>query len=370
MQNRELTDIAFLLVNIEGGGAEKVMLTLAGGFAETGQKVDLVLVKLGGDYRSLIHPKIRVVNFENTRLITALPLLVRYLQQNRPKVLISALEDPNTLAIVAKILARVPTRFIVSVHNPVSFNEEGSSQLKQQLRPLFMRWLFPFADAIVAVSQGVADGISRLSGLPPSKITTIYNPIFTPELLKKFDEPVDCDWLLDPQIPVILGVGRLSKEKDFSTLIRTFALVKEQYPAKLIILGQGEELDRLQALVKELDLANDVAFPGFVANPYAYMKKAKMLVVTSLFEGFGNVLVEAMIAGISVVSTDCGGGPPEILAGGKYGKLAPVGDIQGLATATIDTLQKPIDPDLLRQRGREFSLEAALLKYQQLFDLN
>jgi glycosyltransferase involved in cell wall biosynthesis len=371
MQNDMTTDIAFLLVNLNGGGAEKVMLTLAGEFAETGLKIDLVLVKLGGDYRELIHPKIRVVNFSNSRLITALPLLVNYLRQNRPKVLISALEDPNTLALTAKILARVPTKFIVSVHNPVCFNEKGSSQLKQKFRPLFIRWLFPFADAIVAVSQGVADGIVQISGLPSARITVIYNPIFSPELLTKFDEYVDCDWFVNDQTPVVLGVGRLSKEKDFPSLIRAFAMVRNQsYPVKLIILGQGEELQYLESLVKELDLVGDVAFLGFVSNPYTYMRKAKMLVVTSLFEGFGNVLVEAMIAGTPVISTDCEGGPSEILAAGKYGKLIDVGDIQGLAAAMIDTLTNPPNNDLLKRRGMEFSVETASLKYKELFDLN
>ncbi len=365
-----MTDIAFFLVDLGGGGAEKVMLSLAGGFAEQGLEVDLVLVKLEGDYRSLISPKVRVINFAHPRLITSLPLLIDYLKQHQPKVLISALEDANTISIVAKILARVPTRAIVSVHNQLSFAEAGRSQLKRKLTPLFIRWLFPFADEIVAVSQGVGDNIAQIAGLPRDRITTIYNPIFTPDLLDKFDEPVHESWFLNPQISVILGVGRLSTEKDFPTLIRAFALVKQQYPVKLVILGQGEELLSLEELVRQLNLVDDVIFPGFVNNPYAYMSKSKMLVMTSIYEGFGNVLVEALIAGIPVVSTNCKSGPTEILAGGKYGDLVAIGDVQGLAAAMINTLEHPRDPELLRQRGREFSLEAALTKYQQLFDFN
>jgi glycosyltransferase involved in cell wall biosynthesis len=363
-----MIDIAFFLVDLGGGGAEKVMLSLAGGFAEQGLKVDLVLVKLKGDYRSLISPKVRVINFAHPRLITSLPLLINYLKQNRPKVLVSALEDANTISIVAKILARVPTRVIVSVHNPLNFVEPGRSQLKQKLTPLFIRWLFPFADEIVSVSQGVGDNIAQITGLPRDRITLIYNPIYTPELLKKFDDPVDRSWFLDRQISVILGVGRLSKEKDFPTLIRAFALVKQQYPVKLVILGQGEELISLEDLVKELKLVDDVIFPGFVSNPYAYMSKAKMLVMTSLYEGFGNVLVEALIPGTPVVSTNCESGPGEILADGKYGDLVAVGDVSGLAAAMINTLEHPRDAELLRQRGREFSLASALIKYQQLFN--
>jgi glycosyltransferase involved in cell wall biosynthesis len=368
MQNGELTDIAFFLVDLGGGGAEKVMLSLAGGFAERGLNVDLVLVKLEGDYRSLISPKVRIINLAHPRLITSLPLLIGYLNQNRPKVLISALEDANTVAIIAKILAHSATRVIVSVHNPLAFVHANRSALKQKLTPLFIRWLFPFADAIVGVSQGVCDNIALVSGLPRDRIDTIYNPIFTPELLKRFDEPVNHSWFLDPQTSVILAVGRLSKEKDFPTLIRAFAIVKQQYPVKLIILGQGGELLALEQLVRELELMDDVAFPGFVTNPYAYMSKAKMLVMTSIYEGFGNVLVEAIIAGTPVVSTNCESGPAEILEDGKYGDLVAVGNVPGLASAMINTLKNPRDSELLRQRGREFSLDAALSKYQQLFD--
>jgi glycosyltransferase involved in cell wall biosynthesis len=364
-----MTDIAFFLVNLDGGGAEKVMLTLAGGFAEKGFKVDLVLVKLEGEYLSLISPKVRVINLARSRLIASLLPLIQYLKQNQPKVLISALEDPNTLSIIAKILARVSTRLIITVHNPLSLNQQ-SNQLKRKLTPFFVRWLFPFADEIVSVSQGVADGIARISRLPPKNIKVIYNPIFMPNLIEKINEPIDFNLLIKEEVSFVLGIGRLSKEKDFSTLINAFAIVQKQYPLELIILGQGPELSNLQLLVKKLNLVDKVAFLGFVNNPYPYMAKAKMLVMTSVLEGFGNVLVEGMIVGTPVVSTDCESGPSEILANGKYGHLVDIGDIQGLAIAMIDTLKNPLDPEFLKKRGREFSLEAALTKYQQLFNLS
>jgi glycosyltransferase involved in cell wall biosynthesis len=365
-----MTDIAFFLMDLNGGGAEKVMLSLANGFAKQGLEVDLVLVKLEGEYLTSISPKVRTIDLKSRRLIAGLPKLVKYLKKNRPKVMISALEDPNTIAIIAKILARVPTRTIVTVHNHLSRECMQSSHLKRKLTPFFIRWLFPIADKVVSVSQGVADDAARLSGLNPEHIQVIYNPIFSPDLLEKFQAPVNHHWFDARQPPVILGVGRLTKQKDFATLIRAFALVQRRYPVKLMILGQGEELPTLEALVKELNLVNVVTFSGFVANPYAYMTKAKMLVMTSIFEGFGNVLVEGMVAGISVVSTDCESGPSEILANGKYGMLAAVGDVQGLATAMINTLNNPFDPEFLKKRGQEFSLEAALAKYQKLLHLS
>jgi glycosyltransferase involved in cell wall biosynthesis len=364
-----MTDIAFFLVNLDGGGAEKVMLSLVDGLAAKGLKVDLVLAMLEGEYLSFISPNVRVINLSSSRLITSLPSLIKYLKENRPKVLISALEDPNTLAIIAKILARVPTRLVITIHNHLSRYCTESNELKRKLTPFFVRWLFPYADAVVAVSQGVADDTAKMSGLSPKKIEVIYNPIFTPELLNKINEPVNHPWLIDRQMSAILGVGRLTKQKDFPTLIRAFAIVRQQYPVKLMILGQGEEFPNLKALVAELNLIDEVAFLGFVSNPYAYMKQAKMLVMSSIFEGFGNVIVEGMIAGTQVISTDCESGPSEILENGKYGNLVKVGDVRGLASAMLSVLENPLDPIFLQQRGQEFSLETALEKYLQVIEL-
>lgn len=364
-----MVDVAFFMVNVDGGGAEKVMLSLAEGFAARGLKVDLVLAMVEGEYLSSIPSNVRTIDLSCPRLIASLPPLIQYLKKNRPKVLISALEDPNTLAIIAKIFARVPTRLVITIHNHLSRYCTESDELKRKITPFFVRWLFPYADAVVAVSQGVADDTAKMSGLSPNKIELIYNPIFTPELLDKIQEPVDHAWLLDPQVSVILGVGRLTKQKDFATLIRAFAIVREQHPVKLMILGQGEELSHLKALVAELNLIGEVAFPGFVSNPYAYMRYSKMLVMSSIFEGFGNVIVEGMIAGTPVVSTDCESGPSEILENGKYGKLVKVGDVRGLASAILDTMKHPPDPIILQQRGQEFSLETAVEKYLQVLEL-
>ncbi|MTJ48424.1 glycosyltransferase [Dolichospermum sp. UHCC 0259] len=365
-----MTDIAFFLVNLNGGGAEKVMLSLASGFAEKGLKVDLVVAILEGEYLSLVSPKVRLIDLKSSRLISSLPSLISYLRQNRPQVLISALEDPNTIAVIAKRLAGVSTSVILTVHNHLSRASKQSKNLKVKLIPLFVRLFYSWADGIVAVSQGVAEDAAQMSNLPLDKVKVIYNPIFTNDLIEKFDQPVNHSWFLQNQPPVILGVGRLTKQKDFPTLIRAFALVKKQYSARLMILGQGEDLPSLQALVTELGLEEDVCFPGFVPNPYAYMKQASLCVLSSIFEGFGNVLVEAMLAGTPVVSTDCESGPAEILADGKYGDLVAVGDFESLATAMINTLKNPLDSQLLQKRGQEFSLEAALTKYEQLLKSN
>jgi glycosyltransferase involved in cell wall biosynthesis len=365
-----MTDITFFLVNLDGGGAEKVMLSLAGGFAQQGLKVDVVVAILEGEYLSLISPKVRLVNLNSKRLISSLPALVGYLKRERPQVLISALEDPNTIAVIAKRLAGVSTAVILTVHNQLSRAAQYAPNLKGKLTPLFVRLFYPWADRIVAVSQGVAEDAAKISKFPLERISVIYNPIFTDDLLTKFDQPVDVPWLIDRQVPIILGIGRLTKQKDFPTLIRAFALIQQQCAARLMILGQGEDLTSLQDLVKELNLEASVTFAGFVTNPYAYISKSSLVVLSSIFEGFGNVLVEAMLAGTPVVSTDCESGPAEILANGKYGNLVAVGDVRGLANAMLQTIEHPLDPELLRQRGKEFSLASALAKYQDLLNLD
>lgn len=369
--SNRMTDVAIFLMDLDGGGAERVMLNLARGFAEQGLKVDLVLVKPEGPYLSQIpqlSQKVRVIKLESSRLILSLPALARYLKQEQPPVLISALEDTNMVALWAKKLAGVSTQVVVTVHNHLSRAAKYATKLKHQLTPQLVKWFYPWADTIVAVSQGVAEDLIEM-GLPREKIKAIYNPILTPELSEKFQESVDHSWFLSAQPPVILGVGRLDKQKDFPTLLHAFAKVRQQHQVRLMILGEGGERAYLESLAQKLGLAEDVVFPGFVANPHAYMARAAVLVLSSAWEGFGNVLVEAMAAGTPIVSTDCESGPAEILANGQYGKLVAVGDSEGMAEAIAKTLEEAPDSKLLQERADEFSLEKALTQYQQLLPI-
>jgi glycosyltransferase involved in cell wall biosynthesis len=197
----------------------------------------------------------------------------------------------------------------------------------------------------------------------------IYNPVVTPELFEKVTEPLDHPWFDPGSPPVILGVGRLEKQKDFSTLIRAFAQVQQQRPARLMILGEGTERPYLEALVQELGLAEDVALLSFVSNPYAYMVRAAVFVLSSLFEGLPTVLIEAMAVGTPVVSTDCKSGPAEILENGRYGKLVSVGDIKGIAEAILSTLESPSNSEALRRKAAQFSLEKAVAEYREVLQV-
>lgn len=355
-------DIAIFLRSLHGGGAERVMLNLARNFADRGMKVDLLLARATGQYMTQVPPEIRLVDLKAQQVLTSLPKLVKYLRQQRPKALLAALHYPCEIALWAKRLAGVPTRVVVSEHNTVSVEAQGTSQLSVRLRPLAARLFYPWADGIVAVSQGVADDLADVTRLPVEQIQVSYNPTVEPELLVKAKENVDHPWFQPGEPPVILGVGRLHPQKDFPTLIRAFAQVRQVRPARLIILGMGPEEAKLRSLVRELEVDEDVALPGFVDNPYAYMARSAVFVLSSAWEGLGNVLIEAMATGTPVVSTNCKSGPAEILDNGKYGLLTPVGDSEAIAQAILKVLSgnsKTIDPHWLDR----FSVETCTQEY-------
>jgi glycosyltransferase involved in cell wall biosynthesis len=253
----------------------------------------------------------------------------------------------------------------VNIQTAISPESQNITQLKRRLTPQLVRWFYPWAESIVPVSQGVAEDLARI-GLSLERVQVIYNPVVTPELFEKAQEPVEHPWFSPGQPPVILGVGRLEQQKNFSTLIRAFAQVHQQHSARLIILGEGSERSYLESLIKELGLTENVALPGFVANPYAYMARAAMFVLSSAWEGLPTVLIEAMAVETPVVSTDCDSGPAEILKNGKYGKLVGVGDIKGLAEAMISTLTEPTDLRALQQRTVDFSVDGVLAQYMQV----
>ncbi|MDH4079717.1 MAG: glycosyltransferase [Nitrospira sp.] len=355
--------VALYLPSLVGGGAERVMMLLANGFAERGYMVDLVLAKAEGPYLKQVDTFARIVDLKSRHVILSLPGLVSYLRRERPTALLSALNHANVIACLARRLARVPTRLVISEHTTLSVSRPQNA--RGHLVPWVMRWMYPWADAVVAISQGVADDLARTIGISAEWVKVIYNPVVNDELLAKAQEPIDHSWFRNDAPPVVLGVGRLTEAKDFPILIRAFARVRAQRQARLMILGEGGLRPQLEALVRQLGLKDDVALPGFVANAFAYMAHAAVFVFSSRWEGFGNVLVEAMACGTPVVSTDCPSGPREILEDGRWGRLVPVGDVDGLAGAMAATLEETEYPDVAARAG-EFNVDRAMDGYLNL----
>ena len=355
--------IALFLRTLGGGGAERVLLNLASGFIEYGLDVDLVVSAGEGLDLWTIPDGVRVIDLKAPRLSASLPALIQYLKRERPDAIIPSLHYANEVALAAKYLSGVPTKVLIPEHNMLSrelkSHEQGS---RKHLIPLAVRLLYPLADAVVAVSKGVAEDLQGLTGLSSDRIHTIYNPVILPDLEERAKQPIDHPWLKPDEPPVILGVGRLEAQKDFPTLVRAFARVRQVRPAKLIILGWGPDRSQLEEQIKQLGVEADVDLPGFVSNPIPYMAKAAVFALSSAWEGLPTVLIEAMAMGLPVVSTDCKSGPDEILKNGEYGTLVPGGDDQALANALLTVLSKPnkpVEPTWLEQ----FTLTAATRRY-------
>ncbi|MDP1731600.1 MAG: glycosyltransferase [Devosia sp.] len=363
--------IALFLPSLQGGGAERVMVTLANAFAARGGSVDLVLVKADGIFLRDVSPEVHIVDLDAHGVIHCLPGLVRYLRRKRPHVLLSALKHANVAAIVARLLVGGTTRLAVSEHSTLSAAQASLSKatLRGKLLPLLMRFTYRHADAVIAVSSGVADDLSRAIALPRERVRVIFNPILADSLRSLSAEGLGPGIDFGGDVPLILAAGRLVPPKDFGTLLRAFARLLEKRSARLMILGEGPLRAELEALVDELNLGANVSMPGFASNPYALMRRANLFVLSSIYEGFGNVLVEAMAVGTPVVSTDCPSGPAEILENGKWGRLVPVGDVEGLARAMDDALDDPNPPDVA-SRAADFGVDRAVDDYLEVLGLN
>ena len=340
-----------------------MMARLAGGIIERGYQVDLVLLKAEGPYLSELHPEVNVVALGSRRVLTSVSPLARYLKRSRPSAMLSAMRDTNIVALWSKRLTRAKTRLVVREANTLSVSAAGAVSIRGRLLPWLARRFYPWADEIVAVSEGVARDLQRSTGIAPGRISVLQNPVVTPDITSRAAEPAGHDWLAHNGPPVILGVGRLAPQKDFDTLIRAFARLREQTAARLIILGEGPLRGELESLAARLGIADDVAMPGFVRNPYSWMSRAAVFVLSSRWEGFPNVLVESMACGTPVVSTDCPSGPSEILENGAWGPLVPMGDKNALAEAIASTLRNQLHPRDLISRASKFSVAESTKQY-------
>jgi glycosyltransferase involved in cell wall biosynthesis len=364
--NRPQKRFALFIPALYGGGAERATLNLATGLAGQGHAVDLVLAQAEGAYLAQVPRSVRLVILKTRRLralrtLASLPALVRYLQRERPDALLSTLHG-NIVALWARRLAGIPQRVVISEQNTFSCGNQQTPRRYSLLMPRLVTRFYPWADGIVAVSEGAADDLAHATGVPRGRIQVIYNPIVTPDLAAQAKAPLEHAWFEPGEPPVILAVGRLTAQKDFGTLIRAFAWVRNARPARLLILGQGEERETLERLVRQLSLEQDVSMPGFVTNPYAFMAHAALFVLSSRWEGLPTVLVEALYCGAPLIATDCPSGPREILRDGLYGRLVPVEDAAALAR-TIGAALDNKAPHPPRESWRSFELETVVNQY-------
>lgn len=327
--------IAIYLPSLRGGGAERVMVTLANGFAEYGYRVDLVLTRAEGPFLSEVSQKVRIIDLDNGRVLASLLPLARYLRRERPDAMLSALNHANIIAILARKLARSHTRLVVSERNSLSSITSGFSA---GVIRFLMSKLYPAADGVVAVSRAMAIELIEMLPLSPDRVLTIPNPVDVASLEALSKDRPEHAWLAPGQPPVLLAVGRLEPQKDYPTLLDALAMLRKRREARLIILGEGAERTNLEKMIARLGLMDAVDLVGFKNNPYSWMKSCDAFVLSSRHEGFPNALVQAMACGARAISTDCPTGPAEIMENGRWGRLVPVGDVEALAKAMEETL--------------------------------
>ncbi|WP_198590557.1 glycosyltransferase [Vibrio breoganii] len=365
--------VSFYLISFSGGGAEREMIYIANQFAEKGYDVDLIVHRNAGPLRDIVSKNVTVIILDKNYLYD-LYFLVKYIKRRHPKFILSTLHVPNWILATAKILAisnvKIFWRIVISVTNAKRDGVSTSSFVYKS-----MKFVYPILSCVVnkitCVSKGVEEDFVQNFLVNKKKVNVMYNPAYTSDIHELAEEKVEHPWF-NSRFNTIVSLGRLSSQKDYETLIRSFKLVTQvDTNARLFILGEGKLRDALQNLIESLGLSEMVDLHGFELNPYKYLSKADVFVLSSIYEGFGNVIVEALALNVPVISTDCPSGPAEILNDGEWGRLVPVCDITALSRAILDTLEEGSKDKMdTLDRAKEFSVERVVEKYINLIDEN
>ena len=360
-----------VVISLSGeGGVERMVLNLVRAFAGVaGLAVDLVLIRDESRHLRGLPANVRIVRLGVRHSALAVPAIARYLRRERPDALLAAKDRAGRAALLARRVAGVSTRVVVRLGTTLSEAIKDRSTPRRWLRYLPIRLLYRQADAIVAVSDGVAADVTATARVPAGQVQVVRNPVITPELFREAAEPVDHPWLAEPAVPVVMGVGRLTRQKDFPTLIRAFAAARRQRPLRLIILGEGRDRAQLEQLAAREGVGADVDLPGFRPNPYSWLARSSLFVLSSAWEGSPNALTEAMALGVPVVSTDCRSGPRELLDGGRHGRLVAVGDAEALAAAMLETLDHPLPAEALKAAVQDYASDTSARHYLRVLGL-
>jgi glycosyltransferase involved in cell wall biosynthesis len=359
---------AIYIHDLSPGGVERQCLVLARELQARGVDIVLVVHQMRGELMPLLPEGLRVVNLQSARTLQDVWRLRRFLLDEKPDVFMANVDHNNVAAALAKVVAGTDTRLIICQHNPLTAGFHATVNWKHRAVPILYRALASHIDHAVAVSDGIARELIQ-AGFPSAKVSTIFNAVIGEDFEDRARVPVLHPWLTNKDRPVFVTAGRLVEMKDQRTLLRAFAIHLKQRPSRLIMLGAGPMLGALMELARSLEIAENVAFEGFVPNPLPYMRAADGFVLSSRSEGFGNVLVEAMGCGTPVISTDCPHGPADILARGLYGVLVPPQDPAAMAPAFGQILDERANwpPDRLRARAAAFSYSACADEYARLF---
>lgn len=360
--------ICFFIPSLGGGGAERATVNLANSLSDHFD-VDLVISNGNEGYIEEVNTRVNVIDFNSKKLRYSLFKLIAYLRANKPHSLISVLTSANVLAILARFFSMQQIKLIISERAAIGEALTNNASWQARLNLLFIRFLYGYADKIVTVSMGIAKELVEKFSIKKKKIEVIYNPVVDQSLIEKSLLPLNNPFFDHKKIPMILGIGRLTEQKDFPTLIKAFNLLKDHENAKLVILGEGHLLNSLQSLVKDLSIENHVFFPGFVENPFVWMKNAKLFVLSSAYEGLPNALIQAMACGTQVISTNCPTGPQEILENGKWGDLVPIGDDKALSSAMLKALKRENHINV-NERANFFNVTKATNSYIKLINIS
>jgi glycosyltransferase involved in cell wall biosynthesis len=362
--------IAVFMATSGHSGVDRAMQHLIPEIARRGYAVDLLKVRKHGPHLDEMPRGVRIIDLGSHHVYTSLPAVVRYLRRERPAVMLSDKDRVNRTALLARALARTPTRLVLSSGTTISIDLKNRGWFERWLQRTSMGRLYHLADKVIVTSEGVADDMSAYTGLARHLIEVVPSPVIAEDVFTKPWSCPDHPWLRDKQVPVILGVGALTFVKDFETLIKAFAKVRSNRACKLIILGKGKLRDRLLALAGELGIQDDISLPGFIHKPYDYMAHSSLFALTSRWEGLGFVLIEALAVGTPVVSTDCRSGPREILQNGKYGDLVPVGNVDALSKAMSKTLDNPLAKEFLQQAAGPYEIGVSTTAYLRAMGLD
>ena len=365
--------VALFIPTYGDGGVERNFVYLANGLVAAGCPVTLMTCGDGGAFLDRLQTGVRRLQLRGSSDEELTAELQQILEASRPKIVMTGQQRDDAIALAAKErLVRSETRFFLNVGTPLSEQSKASHPfwLTRWLHRRKLHRFFDRCDGIIANSQGVARDLSSFLGIPGERIAVAPNPAISPDLQRLAAEHTGHPWLSESNVPVIMGAGRLSRVKDFPTLVRAFAKLRARQPCRLMILGSGRQKPRLERLARELGVEQECELTGFVNNPYAYLARAKAFVVSSLREGGPNVLMEALACGTPVVATDCPYGPREILDGGRFGALVPVGDADAMAEAIAETLKNPPSAELLQRAAKRYTVDNSARAYLHAFGLS